>query len=383
MRQAGAGRQQESGMMANSRLRVVIAPDAFKGGPTAPQVADAIATGWRTVRPDDHLSVLALADGGEGTVDALAHAHPGATLIHVPDVTGPDGNLTSATYCKLADETAVIELAQSSGLPKMRSLDPKHATTRGLGEVIAHALDHGATRLMVGLGGSASTDAGTGALYALGLKAFDANGEPLKDGGIALADIAHIDTSTLVAPPSGGIMLLSDVSAPLTGPNGAAHVFGPQKGADAETIDALDSALARFASLANGDPDAPGAGAAGGTGYGLATFLHATLTPGGQAIATLTGLTDALTDADLVLTGEGAIDASTFTGKVVHTVWELARAKNVAVIAIGGKVAADVVATKPGLSAISTSETVGSLAQSFKDPIGAITAAAKKAAQGL
>jgi glycerate kinase len=370
-------------MMASGPLRVVIAPDAFKGGPTAPQVADAIATGWRAERPADHLRVFALADGGEGTVDALAHAHPDATLVHVPNVTGPDGKPTDATYCRLADGTAVIELAQSSGLPKMRALDPKHATTRGLGEVIAHALDLGATRLMIGLGGSASTDAGTGALYALGLQAFDANGDPLKDGGIALQDLAHLDTSALVDPPSGGIVLLSDVSAPLTGPTGAAHVFGPQKGADAETIDALDSALARFASLAKGDPDAPGAGAAGGTGYGLATLLHATLTPGGQAIATLTGLADALTDADLVLTGEGAIDASTFTGKVVDTVWTLARANNVSVIAIGGKVAADVVATKPGLSAISTSETVGSLAQSFKDPIGAITAAAKKAAQGL
>lgn len=360
--------------------RIVIAPDAFKGGPSAPQVAAAIATGWAQARPNDTLTLIPLADGGEGTVDAIAAAHPDARKVSVTSVTGPNGTPTDACYCRLNDGTAVIELASSSGLPKMRPLDPAHATTRGLGEVIAHALAHGATRLVIGLGGSASTDAGAGALYALGLAAYNASGVQVADGGASLADITRIDTSGLIKPPSGGVELLTDVSAPLTGPTGAAHVFGPQKGADTDLIEALDQALAHFASLSGGTPDAPGAGAAGGTGYGLATFLNGTIRTGGEAIAHLAGFTDALATADLVITGEGSLDASTFTGKVVDTVLRQADARGVAVIAIAGKVDEAVAATKGGLRAVSTSVIAGSMSASLQDPLTAITNAARHAA---
>lgn len=360
---------------------VVIAPDAFKGGPNAPEVAQAIAAGWQAVHPHDALTILPMADGGEGTVMAVHAAYTHATLVTVDDVTGPDGRKTSATYCRLDDGTAVLELASSSGLPKMRVLNPGQATTRGLGEVITHALKHGATRLMIGLGGSASTDAGMGALYALGLHALDKHGVQVPDGGDGLALIETLDTTRLTAPPKNGITLLSDVAAPLTGTSGAAHVFGPQKGADAKTIARLDEALSHVARIAGGDPDAAGAGAAGGTGYGLATFMQATLTPGGPALAKLVGVTDALHTADLVLTAEGALDASTFTGKVVHTLYEKARERDIPVIAIAGKVAADVVALKPSLSAVSTSQVVGSVAASFKNPLDAIRQAAEVAAK--
>jgi len=360
--------------------RIVIAPDAFKGGPSAPQVAKAIAAGWAQARPEDTLTLIPLADGGEGTVDAIAAAHPDALKVTVTSVTGPNGVPTDACYCRLSDGTAVIELASSSGLPKMRPLDPAHATTRGLGEVIAHALAHGATRLVIGLGGSASTDGGAGALYALGLGAYDARGVQVADGGAALADIARIDTSGLSKPPPEGVELLTDVSAPLTGPTGAAYVFGPQKGADANLIRTLDHALAHFASLSGGTPDAAGAGAAGGTGYGLATFLNGTIRTGGEAIARLAGFTDALAAADLVITGEGSVDASTFTGKVVDTVLRQATARGVAVIAIAGKIDEAVVATKSGLSAVSTSVIAGSVSASLQDPLTAIIDAARHAA---
>jgi len=369
--------------MSDTPKRIVIAPDAFKGGPSAPQVAKAIAAGWTQIRPNDILTLLPLADGGEGTVDAIATAHPNAVKVTVAAVSGPDGKPTQATYCRLDEHTAVIELAESSGLPKMGALDPFHATTRGLGEVIAHALDNGATRLLIGLGGSASTDAGTGALYALGLRATNANNAQVPDGGGALDSIRHIDTSGLIAAPSGGIQLLSDVTAPLTGPDGAAHVFGPQKGADTHAIAALDAALAHFATLCGGNPNAPGAGAAGGTGYGLATFLGASICDGGDAIALLAGLAGALATADVVITGEGSLDSSTFTGKVVHTVWRHAQSQNVPVIAIAGKVATDVIATKSGLDAYSTSVVVGSVAESLADPLGAIEATARTAASSF
>lgn len=360
--------------------RIVIAPDAFKGGPSAPQVAEAIATGWRQVRPNDTLTLIPLADGGEGTVDAIAAAHPDAHKVAVAAVTGPNGTPTDAIYCRLNDGTAVIELASSSGLPKMDPLDPAHATTRGLGEVIAHALAHGATRLVIGLGGSASTDGGAGALYALGLGAYDARGVQVPDGGLGLAAITRIDTSGLTRPPLRGVELITDVSAPLTGPTGAAHVFGPQKGADANLIATLDQALAHFASLSGGTPGAKGAGAAGGTGYGLATFLNGTIRNGGEAIASLAGFTDALATADLVITGEGSVDASTFTGKVVDTVLRHASACDVAVVAIAGKVDEALVATKAGLTAVSTSVVAGSLNASLQDPLTAITNAARQAA---
>jgi glycerate kinase len=306
-------------------LRVVIAPDAFKGSLAAPDVAAAMAEGWRSVRPGDDLVLLPQADGGEGTLDAIASAVPGSVRRSAGSVTGADGRPTPGEWLELPDGTGVVELAQSSGLPLMARPDPLGATTRGLGEVILAALDAGATGLVIGLGGSASTDAGSGALAALGLSLLDGDARPLRDGGGELARLAHLDLTGMRPAPAGGVRLLSDVTAPLLGPEGAAAVFGPQKGADPLDVRTLDDALARFAGLLDGGAAAttPGAGAAGGTGYGFRAAWGAEIESGARAIATLTGAVAAVASADVVLTGEGRFDATSNTGKVVGSLLEL------------------------------------------------------------
>ncbi|SCF11041.1 glycerate kinase [Micromonospora viridifaciens] len=304
-------------------MRVVVAPDSFKGSITADDAARALARGWLAHRPGDDVRLLPLADGGEGTVDAFAAALPQAER-RAATVPGPDGRAVTAAWLLLPDGTAVLELAQSSGLPLMAAPDPLGAHTYGLGAVARAALDAGATRLVVGLGGSASTDGGTGALRALGLRLRDAQGRDLPLGGAALADLAEIDATDLLPVPPGGVQLLVDVTAPLTGPSGAAAVYGPQKGAGPEDVALLDRALRRFAELAGGDPDQPGAGAAGGTAYGLATLWDTRIAPGAPAIAALVGLADALADADVLLTGEGRFDATSLTGKVVGSLLDAA-----------------------------------------------------------
>jgi glycerate kinase len=320
---------------------IVIAPDSFKGSLSARGVADAIADGWRSVRPGDELVLIPQADGGEGTLDAVEAAVPGAERRDAGDVTAPDGRPTRGEWLELPGGVAVIELAQSSGLPLMRSLDPMGATTRGLGEVIRSALDAGATSLVIGLGGSASTDGGAGALAALGLGLADAAGTPLADGGAALADLAAVDTSTLRAAPAGGVLLLSDVTAPLLGPVGAAAVFGPQKGATPEQVRELDAALARFAELLGGDADQPGSGAAGGTGYGFAAAWGAEIRSGADHLAGLSGLGDAIGRADVLLLGEGRFDSQSLGGKVVGQLLGWAEAAGVRAGVIAGQVATE------------------------------------------
>jgi len=205
-------------------LRVVIAPDSFKGSLGALEVASAIAEGWLSVRPADAISLIPQADGGGGTRDAIEAAVPGALRHDVGRVTGPDGRSTPGVWLELPGGIAVVELAQMSGLPLMASLDPLGASTVGLGEVIRAALAAGASRLVIGLGGSASTDGAAGALAALGLRG-DA---PLGAGGGGLAALRSLDRSALLAPPPGGVTLLTDVAAPLLGPTGAAAGFGQQ-----------------------------------------------------------------------------------------------------------------------------------------------------------
>jgi glycerate kinase len=292
-------------------MRVMIAPDSFKGSLPASGVGAAIAAGWRSVRPDDELQLFPQADGGEGTLDAIADAVPGACRHHTGLVTGPDLRPTPGEWLELPDGTAVVELAQMSGLPLMQELDAMGATTRGLGEVIARAVDAGATRVVVGLGGSASTDGGAGALVALGLRLTDELGDPVPDGGGHLRAIASVDASGLRVLPQ--VTLLTDVTAPLLGPAGAAAVFAPQKGADTIQVVQLDDALAHFAeALAAvgraGDPAAPGTGAAGGTGFGFSAVLGARIEPGADFLAELTGLDLAIADADVLLSGEGRFD---------------------------------------------------------------------------
>jgi glycerate kinase len=280
----------------NAVTRVVIAPDSFKGTATAQDAAAAIARGWASVRPDDELLLVPQADGGEGTIDAVGAADHSAE-VRTATVTGPDGRPVVARWLLRDSGEAVLELAESSGLPLMPALDPLAATTRGLGELIGAALDAGATSITIGLGGSASTD-----------------------GGGALLRLDRVDRTGLRAAPPRGVRLLTDVTAPLLGPTGAAAVFGPQKGADATQIAHLEEALERFASQLGGDPAAPGSGAAGGTGYGFAAAWGGVLVPGAPVIAELSGLTDLAPRADVVISGEGRFDATSTGGKVVGEV---------------------------------------------------------------
>lgn len=365
-------------------MKVIIAPDSFKGSLDAADAAAAIADGWASVRPGDDLVLLPQADGGEGTLDAVAAATPGARLCEAGDVTGPDGRPVPGRWLALPGGTAVVELAQPSGLPLMQALDPRGASTRGLGEVIAAALDAGATSLVIGLGGSASTDGAAGALAALGLGLFDASGAPLADGGGALADLHRVERTTLRTAPAGGVRLLSDVTAPLLGPSGAAAVFGPQKGAAADDVAALDAALTHYARLLGGETETPGAGAAGGAGYGFLAAWGATIESGAAAIATLTGLDEAVRTADVVLGGEGRFDATSLAGKVVGHLLALADTGSARVGVIAGQLAA-APATPAGRAAWGRglSDLAGSPAAAMAEPAHWLRVAGAEAARAL
>jgi glycerate 2-kinase len=325
-------------------MRVVIAPDSFKGSIAASGAAAAIADGWRSVRPDDELVLLPQADGGEGTLEAISAASPDAVFRPVGGVTGPDGLPVDAAWLELPGGTAVVELARSSGLALMRSLDPLGATTRGLGEVIAAALDAGGRDLVIGLGGSASTDGGAGALAALGDRR-----------------------------PAGIVTLLTDVTAPLLGPTGAAAVFAPQKGASPADVAQLEQRMRDWAArFPAADPDTPGAGAAGGTAFGFLAAWGARIEPGAAAIAELTALTAALENADVLITGEGRFDATSLTGKVVGYALRAAEAAGVArVIALAGQVALAMPSLAGATTAsLSLSELAGSTEAALADPAG-------------
>ena len=313
---------------------VVIAPDSYKGTISATAASEAIAAGWRSVWPNDELVLLPQADGGEGTLDAIEAATPGAVRHSIANIAGPDNRSRhTGEWLELPGGTAVVELAQCAGLPLMTTPNPLGATSRGLGDVIAAALAAGATSLVIGLGGSASTDGGAGALEALGLRLMDVAGSPLPPGGAALANLDRIDAQGLAGAPAGGVTLLTDVDAPLLGATGAAAVFGPQKGALPQDVALLDAALERFALVIGGDPVRAGAGAAGGTAFGFVNLWGATIESGARRIAALSGLTQALATADVVLTGEGRFDSQSFTGKVVGTVLSLAGDTRVGIIA--------------------------------------------------
>jgi glycerate kinase len=370
-----------SDTLAGMSPSIVIAPDSFKGSLSAREVADAIADGWRSVRPDDELVLVPQADGGEGTLDAVEAAVRGAVRRDAGDVTAPDGRPTRGEWLELPGGVAVIELAQSSGLPLMHSLDPMGATTRGLGEVIRAALDAGATSLVIGLGGSASTDGGAGALAALGLGLSDAAGSPLPDGGAALAALGAVDLTTLRAAPAGGVLLLSDVTAPLLGPAGAAAVFGPQKGATPEQVRELDAALARFAELLGGDSGQPGTGAAGGTGYGFAAAWGADIRSGADHLAGLSGLGDAIGRADVLLLGEGRFDSQSLGGKVVGQLLGRAEAAGVRAGVIAGQVAAEAVMGGRPVWTRALVDLAGSVERAIAEPQTWLRAAGAEAAR--
>ena len=335
-------------------MRVLLAPDSFKGSATAAAAAAALARGWRAQRPADQVTCLPLADGGEGTLDVLAAAVPG-TRWHQAVVTGPGHAPVGCAWLELPGASAAVELARASGLPLLRRPDPMGAHTAGLGEVIGRALDHGARTIVIGLGGSASTDGGAGALAALGARFLDAAGHELPRGGGALTALAAVDTARLRPPPPGGVTCLTDVTAPLLGPLGAAAVFGPQKGAGPRQVARLEAGLARLAELLGGDPGAPGAGAAGGTGYGLAAGWGAVIVPGAAELARLAGLDRAVAAADLVVTGEGRFDPTSLTGKATGLVITAAATAGVPVALVAGQLggappAAAAVITLAGLA---------------------------------
>jgi glycerate kinase len=332
--------------------RVVFAPDSFKGTASAADAAAALADGWRSVRPADELVVRPMADGGEGTLDAFASAVPGATRMPVR-VRGPVSAPVSTHWLLLPGGTGVVELAATSGITLLDPLEPLDAHSAGFGEAIAAALDHGVHRLLLALGGSASTDGGVGALAALGAHFLDEADEPVPLGNRGLGMIARVDLTELRALPAGGAVILGDVTNPLLGPLGAATVFGPQKGADAATVEVLETNLAWLARLsraawparvAAGSTDHlaefPGAGAAGGTGFGLLLW-GAEMGGGAALIASTVGLDAAIAGADLVITGEGRFDGQSEAGKAPTVVAELARTAGVPTALVAGAITAE------------------------------------------
>jgi glycerate 2-kinase len=332
------------------------------------------------VRRDDDLVCLPLADGGEGTLQVLAASDPAARW-HRARVTGPAGAVVASRWLELHDGTACIELAQASGLPLMPVPDPLGAQTTGTGELIGGALNAGARRIVLTLGGSASTDGGTGALAALGARFLDAAGRELPPGGGALGDLTAADLTGLRPPPAGGVACLTDVRSPLLGPRGAAAGFGPQKGAGAAQIAILEAGLARLAQVLGGDPGAEGAGAAGGTGYGFAAAWGAEITPGATELCRIVGLDHELSRADLVLTGEGRYDVSSADGKITGTVLAAAARAGVAAALVAGTIAAD---PPPGtVAALSLATLAGGPADAMARPRRWLRAAGQRLAREL
>jgi len=327
-------------------MKIIIAPQSFKGSLSAPEAARAMALGVGRVLPDAEMVLVPMADGGEGTVEALVDA-TGGRMIKA-EVTGPLGERVKAGWGILGDGvTAVIEMAAASGItliPPQR-LNPLVATTFGTGELIREALDTGCRKLLIGIGGSGTNDGGAGMVQALGVSLLDDRGEELPRGGAALAKLAKIDMSGLDSRLAEcQIEAAYDVNNPLCGESGASMVYGPQKGATAEMARQLDSALAHYAKLIESTlgvdvMNLPGAGAAGGMGAGLAAFLGARLLPGMDIVSEAVGLEERLRGASLVLTGEGRIDGQTLFGKVVAGVAARAKALNVPVVAIVGEIA--------------------------------------------
>ena len=326
-------------------MKVVIAPQGFKGNLTALQVSQAIDRGIRRVLPDMVTSLVPMADGGEGTTRALLDAI-GGEMIKVA-VTDPMGGRVLAGWGFLADGvTAVIEMAAASGLslvpPEKRN--PFLATTYGTGELIRHALEKGCRTFIIGIGGSATNDGGAGMAQALGARLLDAKGEAIAFGGAALSNLEHIDTSTLDSRLADcDVLLACDVDNPLCGPSGASCVYGPQKGATSQMVARLDEALSHYAGVIQRDlgidiRDVPGAGAAGGLGAGLLVFLEARLEPGVEVIIQATGLIEQLKEADLVFTGEGRIDSQTVCGKTPVGVARRAKEFGLPVIALAGEI---------------------------------------------
>ncbi len=328
-------------------MKIVIAPQAFKGCLSASQVAQTIEQGVKRAAPDAECVLLPVADGGEGTVQAMVGATGGRT-VHAR-VSGPLGATINSFFGILGTGpssseplTAVIEVAAACGLPLLpvNARNPRITTTRGVGELIRKAVERGCRRLIIGLGGSATNDGGAGMAQALGVSLRDRRGHELPPGGAALARLSQISVARLLPKLRDvEVLVACDVTNPLCGPEGATAIYGPQKGAKPAMITELDQALAHYADIIKRDlykdvRDIPGAGAAGGLGAGLMAFLDAKLIPGAPLILDMMRLDDHLREAALVFTGEGRIDKQTAYGKAVATVAERAKRHGVPVIAL-------------------------------------------------
>ncbi|WP_105566255.1 glycerate kinase [Microbacterium halophytorum] len=372
-----------------SPRRIVIAPDSFKGTASAAAVVDALAAGLG----DAEIVRMPMADGGEGTLDAVEQAVPGARRTAVR-VTGPAIFPVDAAWLWLppTDDapqgTGVVELGATSGIELLGDdLRPWTASTLGFGQAIAKALDHGVSRLVLGIGSSSSTDGGVGMLTALGARFTDDFDMTVAPGAEGLADITRIDLERLRKLPDAGVQVLTDVTNPLLGARGAAAVFGPQKGVDdvaradaglanlVARMRGLDGDAAAVATARAADPDEPGAGAAGGTGYGLIAW-GAELASGAERVAELIGLREAIAGADLVITGEGSFDGQSAAGKVPSLVSAFAREAGVPVALVAGRIAPDA-DTGAFASAASLSDLAGSPEAAMGETVRWLTEAAR------
>ena len=361
-----------------SSFTIVIAPDSFKGTASAAQVAKAVADGWAAARPADTLRLLPMADGGEGTLDAFEAAVPGAQRMPV-QVKGPDNRPVQAWWLLLPDGTGVVELANTSGITLLDPLQPLDAHTFGFGQAISAALDHGVRRLLLGLGGSSSTDGGVGALAALGGSFRDAADRPVRLGNKALGALAKVRLDTLRQLPPDGVVILSDVTNPLLGTEGAASVFGPQKGASPAQVLGLESNLTRLARLVPVDPDTPGAGAAGGTGFGLLAW-GATIAAGAGAVGDALGVPGAIRGADIVITGEGRFDSQSAAGKVPSYAAGLAAGAGARAMLVAGLIEAE----PDGFAAAeSLTDLAGSGQAAMADPLRWLELAGTRLAAGI
>jgi glycerate kinase len=329
-------------------MKILVAPNAFKEALSAKEAGEAIKGGLLRALPNSDIVVLPIADGGDGTIEVLVEATNGEFIEK--EVTGPLGERVVAKFGILGDgETAVIEMARSSGLalvPKEKR-NPAITTTYGVGELIRSALERGAKRILVGIGGSATNDGGAGMAQALGAKLLDKDGNELPFGGLALKDLASIDISNFhPLAKECEVIVMADVKNPLCGPEGASYVYGPQKGGTKELIEELDRALFNFAQVIKRDLgkdilNLPGAGAAGGLGGGLVAFLNARLRPGIDVVLEKLNIEERLKGVDIVISGEGKIDGQTIFGKGPAGIAKKAKEKAIPVILLGGAVDED------------------------------------------
>lgn len=330
--------------------KIVVAADSFKGSLSSLEVGEAVSAGVSEVMPDVECVIVPVADGGEGTVEALVAAL-GGEIVECR-VTGPLGDVVEAKY-GICGDTAVIEMASASGLPLIskEKRNPWLTTSFGTGELIRDALQRGCRRFLIGLGGSATNDAGVGMLQALGFQFLDKDGNEIGRGGGNLSRIVEIDsTCALPELQECEFIVACDVNNPLTGTNGASRVFGPQKGADSAMVEKLDDALKSFAKVVEEErvedlSTIPGAGAAGGMGFAFLAFFNSHLQPGVEMVLEAVDFDTLLQNADLVITGEGRLDAQTVMGKTPYGVLRRAKELDVPVIAIGGSVVPEAVPT--------------------------------------